>query len=330
MAEHLSEVRRLELLHGTLTEREHIEVKAHVRDCPECARALAEDARVDEVLFEARRAQRVVTLAQRRRPVSIGRPPRRSAAAWLGAAVCAAVAAVAAWGPGAAVPAQGAAAGVLDWQNVVFYIPLTVGLLLVLVAMLGGHDHSGAHAEAHVDGHLEPHAGLDAGADHHGLAAEVPGEGSSLGKVLSVFGVGKVPLTIVLMVAYLVFGGVGVIANIVFSSAGLAPGVFGPISIGVAFAVVLASTGAAARLLQRVMPASETYRVSRHDFAGCTGKLLLPADATSGYAQVKDFEGNVHNIQCRAIKEPLPKGAAILVVAYDEKTRTFLVEADQT
>jgi hypothetical protein len=336
MTAHLSEVHRLGLLHGNLAEPERTEAKAHVRDCPECARALTQDAQLDEVLWEARRAQPVSALAlavPQRRLAPPRRAPRRFAtAAWLGAGACA-VAAVATWGAGAAARTQGAATSVLDWQNVVFYISLAAGLLLVLVSMLGGHGHSDAHVEAHVevhvDGHVEPHADTGAGADHHGLAGEVPGGGSSLGRIFSLLGIGKVPLSIVLMVASLVFGGAGVIANIIFSSAGLAPGLYGPISIAIALAVVLGVTGPAARLLHRVMPASETYRVSRHDFAGCTGKLLLPADATSGYAQVKDFEGNVHNVQCRAIKDPLPKGAPILIVAYDEKTQTFLVEAHQ-
>ena len=76
------------------------------------------------------------------------------------------------------------------------------------------------------------------------------------------------------------------------------------------------------------MPTTETYLITRQGFAGCTGKLLLPADASSGYAQVKDREGNVHNIKCRTNGAALAKGREILVVEYDEETQVYVVDGN--
>jgi membrane protein implicated in regulation of membrane protease activity len=121
------------------------------------------------------------------------------------------------------------------------------------------------------------------------------------------------------MIGCLVFGGVGLALH-----AALAVGVV--LSLGAASAATLALTRRS--LLQRLLPSAETYLISRQEFAGCGGTLLLPADEATGYAQVKDREGNVHNVRCRSVDGPLAKGIAILIVEYDEPTQTYVVAAN--
>jgi membrane protein implicated in regulation of membrane protease activity len=210
--------------------------------------------------------------------------------------------------------------GLLAWQNVIFYIPLAVGLLLILGAAFGVHDHD------HDAGHAVGHHGATHDAGHH--PGHEAGHDSVFARGFMMLGVGRVPLTIVLMIASLYFGGLGIILNTVLASAGLAPWFYGPISIAGAFVGMVVLGGATARLIHRHLPTSETYSITRHDFAGCRGKLLLPADTSSGYAQIKDPEGTVHNIKCRTTAGTLPKDTAILVVEYEEETRTFVIDAD--
>jgi len=124
------------------------------------------------------------------------------------------------------------------------------------------------------------------------------------------------------------FGGLGIILNTLLSSAGLAPALYGALAVAGAFVGMVGLTGATARLIHRHLPTSESYPISRHDFAGCSGTLLLPADSSSGYAQIKDREGNVHNIQCRTTGAALPKGTVILVVEYDEDSKNFVIDAN--
>jgi hypothetical protein len=218
----------------------------------------------------------------------------------------------------------------LAWQNIIFYIPLAVGLLLVFGSAFSGHVHeaSAHHDVEHGVEHGQGGSPKDGGAldGSHGHDHD----GAFFAKALSMFGVGRVPLTVVLMLVSLLFGGIGIIANTILSSFGLPASLYGPIAIAAAFVGMLALTRSAIKLLNRFMPTTETYRVSRHDFAGCTGTLLLPADTASGYAQVKDHEGNVHNIKCRTVQGTLPKGEAILVVKYEQDTQTFLVDTDPT
>jgi membrane protein implicated in regulation of membrane protease activity len=187
----------------------------------------------------------------------------------------------------------------LAWHNLVFYIPLIAGLLLVIGAAWSGGGHGHDH-----DAHAGEHAS-------HPLA---------------ILGVGRVPLLVALLITFLVFGGVGVIATNVLAAFGLGSSLTGVLAIVVALLATLLGAGRIARALDRRFPATETYRVARTDFIGCTGTLLLPADPQNGLAQVKDPEGNVHNIKCRTARAALAKGTAILIVDYDEAARTFLVD----
>lgn len=198
----------------------------------------------------------------------------------------------------------------LAWQNVVFYIPLVVGLLLVLGSAFGSHEQ---------DSSAGPDAEHDLGHDH-------AHDGSAASGALGWLGVGRVPLTVVLMMVSFLFGGSGIIFNTILSSFGLPAWIYGPISITLALTAALLLTGVGARLLVRYLPTTESYQVARRDFAGCTGTLLLPASPVEGYAQVKDHEGNVHNIKCRTVQGALPKGGEIMVVHYDEETATYVVD----
>ncbi|HTK04173.1 MAG TPA: hypothetical protein VL500_01185 [Candidatus Eisenbacteria bacterium] len=212
----------------------------------------------------------------------------------------------------------------LAWQNLVFYIPLAVGLILVFGSAFGGHDTGGDHDADHDVGH--DHDGHD-GSTKGAVDAAHDHESTFVMKALSLLGVGRVPLTLVLMIMSFLFGGIGIISNAVLG-AFLPVWLYGPVSIVVSSIVTLTLTGKSAKLLNRFMPTTETYRVSRHDFAGCTGKLLLPASPTEGYAQVKDHEGNVHNVKCRTVRGELPKGGDILVIEYDEEHQTCIVDAN--
>ncbi|HET7506405.1 MAG TPA: hypothetical protein VFK02_35540 [Kofleriaceae bacterium] len=320
MTPHVTEDQMVALLQGALATDARDEVKRHLQACDSCADALGREAALDVLLWEARQALPAIDVvattarAPADRPGARPRPRRRGPARWwAGAATAIAVAtAIGYAGSAGRSSSLGAAAAgnPLAWQNVIFYIPIAVGLLLILGAAIGHHHEPGQHAG---------HAGHDGGHHEHD---------SLFARAFAVLGVGRVPLTVILMIAALCFGGLGIILNALLVSIGLAPAVYGPISIAGALVGMVALTGTTARLIHRHLPTTESYPITRHDFAGCTGTLLLPADASSGYAQVKDPEGNVHNIKCRTTGGALAKGTAILVVEYDEDARTFVIDAN--
>jgi membrane protein implicated in regulation of membrane protease activity len=314
MSSHLSDDQMVALLHGTQPAAERDETARHLRTCARCAESLAREAAVDQVLFAARAAAPPAPVPAPHVPAARS---RRAPVGWLvgGAVGAAATIAVGFAGVAGMASATGRTdmGDPLAWQNLVFYIPLAAGLLLVLGSAVAGHDHDGGadHGGGADHDHDGPHGG-----DH------------GAGRVFSLLGVGRVPLTVVLMIVLLLFGGIGIILNTVLASLGLAPELYGPIALGASLVYTVLLAGQVARLVDRLLPTTETYRVTRQGFAGCTGTLLLPADASSGYAQVKDREGNVHNVKCRTTGAALPKGTAILIVEYDEAARSYVVDAN--
>ena len=126
------------------------------------------------------------------------------------------------------------------WYNLIFIVPFLLALLYVGVYAVSGltfgdadvdHDidadadahfetdaHVDADADADADGHLETDAHIDADADTH---VEVHGEagtvahGSVLAGMMSLLGVGRVPLSILLMVLLITWGVIGFVTNYV-------------------------------------------------------------------------------------------------------------------
>jgi hypothetical protein len=323
MTSHLTEEEMVALLQGTLARDARDQAKRHLGSCAACTDALAREASLDAVLWRARHA--AVARAGAAAPPDPGvrtpRAPRSGhARSWIGAAIAVGVATAvgdaSSTSSASMVSKASAASDLLGWQNIAFFIPLVAGLLLIVGSVFGAHGHGTGHDLGHAAGH-GPHAG----AGHEG-------HGSLFARAFAVLGVGRVPLSIVLMVASLYFGGLGIILNTLLSAAGLAPSFYGPISLAGAFVGMVALSGATARLIHRHLPAMESYPISRHDFAGCSGTLLLPADTCSGYAQIKDREGNVHNIRCYSMRGAVPKGTAVLVVEYDEDSQTFVIDVN--
>lgn len=225
----------------------------------------------------------------------------------------------------------------LEWQNLVFYIPLTFGLLMIIGAAFGiggDGDHDVDHdLDTDMDADADGDADHDLDHDHdHDHDADEGRHGGIrlLSPILSVLGVGKVPLSIVLMIAGCVFGGTGIVMNTVLAPMLVHPAAYAWISALVAFIVMTFVTGQLARLINRVMPTTESYNVTRADLCGRRGQLILAADEHEGLAIVKDHEGNVHNLHCRTTEGSLPKNSDVLVIDYEEKTNTYLVVPDPT
>jgi hypothetical protein len=196
-----------------------------------------------------------------------------------------------------------------------------------------------ADADADADGDIDDYADVhthielaSGNAETTALAkADVsPGQHGLVMKSLSMLGLGKVPLTVLLMMSNLIFGGVGIGMNAVLAPIIGVAWIYGLISLAIATISALVLTGGASRLLNRVMPTSETVRITRHGLAGQSGVLLLPADTTGGLAQITDFQGNIHNIRCRTFEGELPKGGPILVVEYDKEKDAYVVAPDPT
>ena len=198
----------------------------------------------------------------------------------------------------------------LSWHNLIFLIPLGVGCLLGIGAALGLAG-DGAAAGEH-----------EAAGDQ---ASDRPGDGDA-GWSLAI---GRVPLTVSLMLLSLSFGGIGL--SIIYLLGGLIHE-RAAVTLAAAGVAALASlwiSGGAVRLFARKLPLLESQTVARGDLRGATGRAILAVGPVTGLAQVHDRRGNLHQVACRTLSgEALPAGTEVLLIEYDERDGVFRVASN--
>lgn len=195
----------------------------------------------------------------------------------------------------------------LAWYNLIFYIPLAVGLLLVIGVATGIAD---LPQGIDIDGDGIPDVWVDADGD----ADDAIG---TLGP-LSFLGFGRAPLLLVLMTMALTFGGTGVIF---LQFLGEGP-IRALLAVLFALAVMSVTTRGFTRLVSKLLPTMETSSTTNADLVGCTGTLIMEADSSGGFAQIRK-DGDVYNIKVRVEGRALPKGMSILVTRYDDEMQAF-------
>ena len=208
----------------------------------------------------------------------------------------------------------------LEWYNLIFYIPLAIGLLSVVGVGFSGVGHDvGVHADVHADFHAD--ADSDTDGDH---------DGESQGNwLLGFLGIGRVPIAISFMTLFLIFAGTGICMNILLGVLIKFWSGFACISVFVATVVMFFGTAFVSRTVTRFMPTTETDSVRKVDLIGCIGTVTLDCDKTGGLAQITNKKGDRYQIQCRADKL-IPKGTPIITYEYNEASDVFTVVVDPT
>ena len=101
----------------------------------------------------------------------------------------------------------------LQWYNLVFVLPILAAVLYI--GLLASGLGSGGEGELDVDHDADLGHDFDAAHAHPEAGAHL------LGAVLGLLGVGKVPLSILLMSLFLVWGGAGLVFKAVFGAAAM-------------------------------------------------------------------------------------------------------------
>lgn len=227
----------------------------------------------------------------------------------------------------------------LGWWNLIFVAPFAVALLYLGVYTLTGlelgdsdadlHGDFDADADAHIeaDGHVETDAVAETEAAHvdgHEPSGAA-GQQSLQAMALSWFGVGKVPITIIVIVLLLVWGAAGFITNSALRS--LSGWDAARVSIPVALLASLFISRVVVLFMGRFVPLNETYAKRRGELVGCIGEAIYGINHNFGMAMVRDDRGDLHQVACRVASEvpPVAKGAKVKLVAYGAKDRTFFV-----
>lgn len=228
-----------------------------------------------------------------------------------------------------------------QWWNLVFVTPFLIALLYmglyVASGISFGHDadadvgdsDADTDADTDADGHdADSDTDHDADADSHESAPPI----SPASALLGFLGVGKLPISFLIMLLFLSWGVIGFgLNNILYpklkdhNQEGLLPGITLPVA---GFSAVLV-TSWLARMSGRLMKTEDGKAIKRHELLGLVGAAVLPIGTEFGMAQVRDAKGNLYEIPCRMAvgQTPVEKGAKVRLVGYNANLRLYFVEA---
>ena len=212
----------------------------------------------------------------------------------------------------------------LEWWNLVFLLPAVAALLYLLLLALGALPAEGDHGDLHVEPglHVEIH-GAHIEIHAHDAIDDIPhGEHHDMDPfrgALSLIGVGRIPLSLVLMSFFFLWGFFGWAANQLFSTVFPSPALF----IWPSLAVALVGAGAFTRLLAarlgRLMPSTESYGASSSELIGRIADVRYALTETSGTVQLYNQYGSIYEVPARVMpgELPIPAGERVVLWRYD-------------
>jgi len=191
------------------------------------------------------------------------------------------------------------------WHNLIFYISLLIGILLIFVSTMGVGD-----ADADVDHDIGVNTDTDL-----------------FIRVLSVLGVGKCPLSIIMFSFFLIFGGAGIMLNVII------PPAIALVSVAGAGFAALTLIKIVATTVAKLMPNTESYNVDKESLKGSYAEVTMKVSSDFGICHVKDKYGSLHKINARSYQKDgeeektFPVGMEVLII--DRKDDVYYVEDPQ-
>lgn len=198
----------------------------------------------------------------------------------------------------------------LQWWNLIFILPFVGALFYVLMICTGlvAADH-------------------DVDLDHDmGIEHAHEFDPGTLAKALQFLGIGRVPMSIIMISFCFLWGFAGFAANTLLKPM-LPAWLFVWASIAVAFVAAVVFTRFTAGLLGRIMPATETYAVTLEQLVGKWAEAVTTIDQSFGQAQVHDDAGALHTVQCliRDGESNIARGTQVVLLFFDKSKGAFYV-----
>lgn len=227
---------------------------------------------------------------------------------------------------------------IFEWWNLIFLLPALAAVLYLMLLATGTVAGDAGEIDADLDADVDVDAGDVHGFEHaFGEAARASthdGGPGALLHVLSLIGIGRAPLSLLLISFFLLWGFFGWVGNGIFGSVLSSPGRFIWPSLLLALISATVLTRLLANGLRRVMPATETYAVSNRQLVGKLASVRYAVSATAGSAQLYDDQGRLHEVPARVLpgEAPIPAQTDVVLWRYDADANAFLVipEHDST
>lgn len=214
---------------------------------------------------------------------------------------------------------------IVAWWNLIFLLPALAALLYLLLLATG--TVAGDTGDADVD--LDLDADVDAG-EFHGIEHAVGADSaqpSGMAHVLSLVGIGRAPLSLLLISFSFLWGLIGWLANGVFRTFIDSPAIFIWPSVALALVGAIFFTRLLANGLHRFLPATETYAISNRQLVGRLASVRLAVSERNGTAQLYDDQGRLHEVPVRVLpgEDPIPAQSTVILWRYDAVAEAFLV-----
>ena len=211
----------------------------------------------------------------------------------------------------------------LQWNNFLYLLALGFSLTWSLIQILLGAIPDSIDADADVDAEVDVDADADADAE---VGHDWIGGARFLSDVMAFFGIGKAPITILVLVFLFLFGSTGLILNGAFRFLLGIPVVGWLFQIPLMLLVLILAgylTGKLAIVFNKFLPNSKTTSESGHASVGKMGTAASVITEKGG--QVRIASGWVDAVT-RPGGSPIPKDAQVLLVEYDQQHFRFTAE----
>lgn len=231
-------------------------------------------------------------------------------------------------------------AELFEWYNVGYFGAFSLAILFLILAIMGVGEHDTDADVDHdleldhdLDHDLELNHDVDHDIDHdvdhdaeHDMESHV--ESTGIGNtILSLIGVGKCPLSIIIMSFLLLFTLIGIGSNMILKHILIEPVIYGSISYVLSAVAGFFLTGLLARGIGRLLPTKETYIQGKKGLVGKIGEAVYDFSKPEGFIQVIDDNQSLHEV--RAINtsgKEIKRGQKILVYQYDREGDIYKID----
>ncbi len=203
----------------------------------------------------------------------------------------------------------------LEWQNLIFLLPMAFALLLLGVSMLGGDGDGDHEAEHHFGGHEMDGVGVDSA------------DASAFSRALDFLGLGRVPVSILIFTWCMLFGFTGLILEHYLLALFLPLRLLNiTLSVIVAFISAGLLTSLLARLTGRFVPRLESYGERKEHFINREAEVRYTITSSSGTVTLLDKYGNLQQFQAQlheSCNETIPPHTKVVLLSYDASEDVF-------
>lgn len=215
----------------------------------------------------------------------------------------------------------------LLWYNVGYIGTFILGLVFLITSIIG-MDSGDISADQDIEHDVEHDTEHEAHDNFEQAKSAVDLHGSFLQPIWNTLGIGRCPLSIIIMSFLFLFTFFGLSINIVLKTSLVSYPILGLLTYSSSLIIGFFLTGRLAGIIGKIMPATETYVKKESSLVGKIGKSVYEFTNNKGYVQVYDDLKNLKEISAINVnpQETIRANDDVLIVDYDVNDRIFKVK----